>query len=263
MARLDRRTVVVTRAGEGPDALCERLQELGAAVRLLPAIALAPPADPGPLAAALRGLSRFEWVAFTSAAAVDRVLDALAAAGLPDGELAARRLAAVGPATADRLGSRLRPPDLLPAEATGAALAAALAPSVAGRRVLVPRPAEGRRELVEGLAAAGAEVTAVEAYRTVPVPAARLAPLAAWIRAGEVDAVAFASPSAVRAVATALGPAAPILAGVLLGAIGPTTAEALREAKLPVGVVAEPHTGGALAEAIAERLGPSRGARPR
>ena len=34
---------------------------------------------------------------------------------------------------------------------------------------------------MDGLAAAGAEVTAVEAYRTVPAAAERLAPLAAWI----------------------------------------------------------------------------------
>ncbi len=256
MSRLDRRTVVVTRAGSGPDALAERLRELGAAVRELPAIAFAPPEDPRPRDAALRGLAGFEWVAFASATAVDRVLDRLSELGIPKDALAGRLLAAVGPATAARLRERLRDPELIPGEATGEALARELAPVVRGRRVLLPRPAEGRPELVEGLRAAGASVAAVESYRTVPVPPERLACLGGWIRAREIDAVAFASPSAVRAVAGALGPDRSILGDVLVAAIGPATARALEELGLAHGAVADRHTGRDLAEAIAVRLGP-------
>jgi uroporphyrinogen-III synthase len=255
-ARLDGRTVVVTRAAGGPDALVGRLRELGATVRELPAIAFEPPADPRPLDTALRSLERFDWVVFASATAVDRVLARMAALGIPAAALSGRSLAAVGPATAERIASALRAPDLLPPDATGQALARALAPRVRGRRVLVPRPAEGRVEIVDGLAAAGAEVTAVEAYRTVPAAAERLAPLAAWIEREEVDAVAFASPSAVRALAGALGPAAALLGRVLLAAVGPTTAEAIREAGLEVEVAPRRHTGKDLAEAIAAKLGP-------
>lgn len=254
MERLDRRTVVVTRAGGGPDALVDRLRELGASVRELPAISFAPPGDPGPLDAALRALERFDWVVFASATAVDRVLDRLGALQVPGEALARRSLAVVGPATADRLRSRLRAPDLQAPEATGEALAHALAPSVEGRRVLLPRPAEGRAEILDGLTAAGARVASVEAYRTVPVPPERLARLASWIERREIDAVAFASPSAVRAVVAALGPAA--MGGVLLAAIGPTTSRALQEAGLRAGAVASRHTGTDLAEAIAARLGP-------
>ncbi len=256
MERLDRRTVVVTRAGGGPDALADRLRQLGASVRELPAIGFAPPEDPAPLDAALRTLDRFDWVAFASATAVDRVLDRLAALGLARESLDGRSLAVVGPATAERLRARLRAPDVQAAEATGGALADTLAPSVRGRRVLLPRPAGGRPELLDGLSAAGAEVTAVEAYRTVPASTELLAPLASWIERREVDAVAFASPSAVRAVVSALGSAAPVLGRVLLAAIGPTTSRALEEAGLRPAVVANRHTGTDLAEAIATRLGP-------
>lgn len=248
--------MVVTRAGLGQDALAERLRELGAAVRELPAIALAPPTDPGPLDAALLHLERFAWVVFASAAAVDRVLFRLGELGVDRAALSSRSLAAVGGATGARLESAVRGPDLVPLETTGEALARALAPFVGGRSVLVPRAAEGRPEILAGLAAAGAEVTAVEAYRTLPAPAETLAGMASWIERQEVDAVAFASPSAVRAVAAALGPKARLLGRVLLAAIGPTTAEALREVGLLAGVVADRHTGKGLAEAIAARLGP-------
>lgn len=254
--RLHGRTVVVTRRKGEEDALSARLAALGAAVRELPSIEFQPPADPGPLDAALRDLARFEWVVFTSATAVERTLERMRTLGLEPARLGAARLAAVGPATAERLAREVRPPDVVPREAKGDALAAELAPHVRGRRVLFPRPAEGRPETISGLLAAGAELTAVEAYRTVPAPPETLARLGAWLAGGEVDAVAFASPSAVHAIVGALGARADLLRGVLLAAIGPTTAEALRAAGLPVGAVPARFTGSDLAEVIAERLGP-------
>ena len=253
--RLDRRTVVVTRGRGGEDALSARLRELGAGVREIPSIAFAPPADAGPFDAALRDAGRFAWVVFASAIAVERTVARARALGLDPAALGRARLAAVGPATADRVARELREPDLVPAEATGAAMAAALAPHVRGEAVLVLRPAEGRPELVDGLRAAGAVVAAVEAYRTVPAPAEAVRPLAAWIAAGEVDAVAFASPSAVAAVVAGLGPDASLLRRVLLAAIGPTTADALRAVGLEPGAVPTRHTGADLAESIAASLG--------
>lgn len=252
------RTVVVTRGkgSEGKDALAARLEELGAEVRALPSIAFAPPADPAPLDAALRALERFDWAVFTSANAVDRTVERLRALGLDPAALGRLRLAAVGPATAERLAAAVRAPDVVPAEAKGDVLARTLGDQVRGRRVLFPRPAEGRPETVAGLLAAGAELTAVEAYRTVPAPPEALALLAGWLAAGEVAAVAFASPSAVAAVLAALGERSALLRGVLVAAIGPTTADALRAAGLPVGAVPEHYTGRDLAEAIAARLGP-------
>jgi uroporphyrinogen-III synthase/uroporphyrinogen III methyltransferase/synthase len=252
--RLDRRTVVVTRSKGGEDALAARLRELGAEVRELPSIVFAPPADPGPLDAALRELARFDWVVFASATAVERTVARLGELGLPVAALARPSLAAVGPATAECLARAVREPDLVPAEARGEAMAAALTPRVRGRRVLLPRPAEGRPELLDGLRAAGAEVAAVEAYRTVPAPPEAIRPLAGWLAAGEVAAVAFASPSAVRAVLAGLGADAGLLRRVPLAAIGPTTADALRAEGFEVAAQPARHTGADLADALAERV---------
>jgi uroporphyrinogen-III synthase/uroporphyrinogen III methyltransferase/synthase len=256
--RLDRRTVVVTRSKGGEDALAARLRALGAEVREIPSIAFAPPADPGPLDAALRDLARFEWAVFASATAVERTVERLAALGLAPASLARLSLAAVGPATAESLTRAVRAPDLVPAESKGEVMAAALAPRVRGRRVLLPRPAEGRPELLEGLRAAGADVAAVEAYRTVPAPPEAVRPLAAWIEAGEVSAVAFASPSAVRAVVAGLGERAALLRRVPLAAIGPTTAEAIRGEGLLVAAQPARYTGVDLADAIAALVGSPR-----
>jgi len=258
VARLDRRTVVVTRSKGGEDALTARLRDVGAEVREIPSIAFAPPADPAPLDAALRDLARFDWAVFASATAVERTVARLRALGLAEAALARLSLAAVGPATAERLAREVREPDLVPAESKGEAMAAALAPRVRGRRVLLPRPGEGRPELLDGLLAAGAEVTAVEAYRTLPAPAEAIRPLAGWIEAGEVYAVAFASPSAVKAVVAGLGARAGLLRGVVLAAIGPTTSDALRAAGLEPAVQPDRYTGADLADAIAARFAASR-----
>jgi uroporphyrinogen-III synthase/uroporphyrinogen III methyltransferase/synthase len=257
VARLDGRTVVVTRGRGESDALGDRLRSLGAVVRELPSIACGPPASWDALDAALRTLDAFDWVVFASVNGVERALERMAALGLPASALAGRRLAAVGPATAARLSRDVRAPDFVPAEAKGEALARELAPLVAGRRVLLPRAADGRPELPRGLEAAGARLEAPDAYRTVPAPADTLRPLAGWIARGEVDAVAFASPSAVRAIVAALGAEREALRRVLLAAIGPTTAAALEAEGLPVGALPEAYTAPALADVIAERLGPA------
>jgi uroporphyrinogen-III synthase/uroporphyrinogen III methyltransferase/synthase len=252
MGPLSGRVIVVTRDEKpGGDPLATRLRALGAAVLEVPSIALAPPADPAPLDAALRDLGGFAWVAFTSANAVTRTLGRARALGVAlPGELP--RLACVGPATAEALAAAWRAPDLVPEDHRGEALAGVLGPLARGARVLVPRAEEGRPELVDGLARAGAEVVAPVVYRTVPVPPEALAPLVDALARSAVDAIAFASPSAVRSVLAGVG--AVRLAEVPLAAIGPTTAAALTEGGLRASIVPVRFTAGDLAEAIAERL---------
>ncbi len=250
------RVVAVTRPRGGEDALKARLLELGARILEAPAIVLAPPASFDDLDRALRALERTDWIAFASAAAVERTAARAAELGIPPAALARPRLAVIGAGTAKRLARLLRAPDLVPPDARGESLAAALAGQVKGLRVLVPRPEESRPELVEGLARAGAEVVAPVAYRTVPAPPESLQPLAAALRAGAVDAVAFASPSAVRSVVAALGPGAILLLRCALAAMGPTTAAELRAHGLVAAVEPAHPSGRALADALAERLGP-------
>ena len=253
--RLDGRRVAVTRAAGGEDPLTVRLRELGAHVIHVPAIAAAPPESWEEFDAALSDITQYDWIAFASATAVDAALSRIVALGLPPPPVGTR-LAAVGRATAQHLQDRLRAPDLVPEQATGAALAEAMAPHVRGRRVLLPRAAEGRAELLEGLVAAGADVVAATCYRTVAAPASAMAPLAEAIAEGRIDAVTFASPSAVKSVVAALGARAALLEHCVLAAIGPTTAAALQEAGLRVAAMPDTASAAALADALARRLGP-------
>ena len=248
------RRVAVTRPAGGEDGLSARLRQLGAEVLECPAVEIGPPRALEPLDRALRALAETDWIAFTSANAVERTCARARELELPVAALARPRLAAVGAATAERLSRLVRPPDLVPSRASGEGLAAALAGEVRGRRVLVPRAEEGRVELLEGLARAGAEVASPAAYRTVAVAPEALGPLAAALRAGALDALVFASPSAVRSVISALGEGRELLAGVALAAIGPTTAAELRAHGLAVAAEPAEPSGAALAEALAAAL---------
>lgn len=249
-AALAGRGVAITRAEAAPGPLERRLLARGARVLRWTAVAFAPPADPQPLAEALTGIERFDWVVFASAHAVEVVLE-----GLPH-QPAALRVAAAGSATAEvleRAGWRV---DCVP-EVFGAAglLAALSAVDLAAIRVLLPASAVGRDELAAGLAARGARIERVEAYRTLPA-ALDAAACHAALAAREVDAVTFASPSAVEGLAQALGgPAMTALAAAAaLIAIGPTTSQALVARGLPVAAEATPSTLGGLVAAVERAL---------
>ncbi len=163
------------------------------------------------------------------------------------------RVAVVGPATAaaaERAGWRV---DRLPAELSAAGLVESFrsAGDAPGARILLPASAQGRPELAAGLAALGATVAAVEAYRTLP-SALDGAACRAALAAGEVDAITFTSPSAVSGLERALGPAdfAAALSGRLVVSIGPTTTRALSERGRAPDAEARPSTLDGLVEAL-------------
>ncbi|MBE3069445.1 MAG: uroporphyrinogen-III C-methyltransferase, partial [Planctomycetes bacterium] len=99
------RRIVVTRARAQASSLVARLEALGAETIEAPAIRIEPPDDPAPLAEAARAAGDFDWIVFTSTNGVDAFFAALAAAGLDARRLAGCRVAAIGPATAERLAA--------------------------------------------------------------------------------------------------------------------------------------------------------------
>lgn len=244
------RRLLVTRRPEQSAELSERLRALGAEVVELPAIETALPEDVSALDGALRRLGEYDWVAFTSPNAVQFARERLDAASLPAAGLGKRpRVAAVGPATTASFRAQfpgvevaLEPAGDFRAEGLLAAFAAL---EVAGRRVLLPVSDRARDVLAEGLRARGAVVDAVVAYRTV-APAGLAGRLEGELAAG-VDAVLFASPSAVENLVQAAGELIRPLAAVVMG---PVTERAARDAGLRVVGVASPSTIDGLVDAV-------------
>jgi uroporphyrinogen-III synthase len=213
--------IAVTRADAGE--LRAHLTELGGEVVHVPLIEIADPADGGnALRRALLRLGAFDWLVVTSARGAERVGGY--AAGHP-----AVRLAAVGPATARVLAATAgRPVDLVAAIPRVEGLLAEFPRTPA--RVLVAQADRAGSALADGLSAAGHQVEAVTAYRTVircPAPSE-----VAELRS--VDAVVFASGSAATGWVRAVGRSAP----AVVIAVGPATARAARTEGLLVTHVA-------------------------
>jgi uroporphyrinogen III methyltransferase/synthase len=238
------RRVVVTRARTQASALSARLQELGAIPIEVPTIRIDPPEDAGAgLEQAATDLASgcYDWVVFSSA----NVVTALLAHVTDARSFGPARIAAMGPGTAEALAAWRIIPDLVPERAIAEGMLEAFPdPPGPDSRVLLPRAAAGRDALPVGLVAAGWQVDAVEAYRTVPVPmndADRAAVAGA-------DAVCFASASAVKGLLDAAG--GPEVVPAVVVCIGPSTAAAATAAGLPVTAVAERHTIPGLVDAL-------------
>jgi uroporphyrinogen-III synthase len=229
VAPLTGRVVVTTR--DRPGRLDRLLAELGATVLHVPLIAIEPLDD---VDVSLEGA---DWLVVTSQHGADAV-----------GELAAAHpevlLAAVGTRTAEVLAERAgRSVDLVPDRHTAADLVRVF-PVGEGR--VVAALGDLASELSAGLWDKGWATDTYVVYRTVlqaPDPDVRAALLHA-------DAVAFASGSAARAWAAAVGAATP----PVVVAIGPTTEAAARGAGLSVTHVARDHDVDGLATAVAEAL---------
>ena len=85
----------------------------------------------------------------------------------------------------------------------------------------------------------GAELTVIEAYRSIP-DGAGVETLARAIEAGKIDLATFTSASAVRGYIDAVGEE--LALRVPAASIGPQTSEALREAGIEVKAEAEEST---------------------
>ena len=247
---MKRPRVVVTRPANGPDRLTERLQELGCEVVAAPAIRIGPPRSYEALDRLVRSASRYGYLLFMSRNAV-RYYVQRARRLRRGGPLvpADVQVGVVGTATgalAERAGMDVT---VRSEGRTGVDLAEAVAAeAAAGAQVAVIQAEDGLKEPAERLRTAGMAVTRIAAYRTRPAAVPR--GVVSAIRSGEIEALAFASPSSAVSFAVALGGLASVPASVVVAAIGPTTAAACVRAGRAPDVVAAESSGKALGEAV-------------
>jgi uroporphyrinogen III methyltransferase/synthase len=244
--------ILVTRPRAQAGRLAALLEARGAEVVSFPTIAIEPPEDWGPLDAAIRTLGAYRWVLFTSVNGVAAFLARSAHAGL-DGSLTGRRVAAIGPRTADELRRSGIQPELVPDEYRAEGLLQALRPRLErGDRVLLVRAAEAREVLPRELEAQGNPVTVVPAYRTVRAEhgGERILGL---LRSSRLAAVTFTSPSTVGGFLGLVGHAEArrLLEDVVVAVIGPVTGDAATQHGLRVTVMPREYTIPALADALA------------
>lgn len=240
--------VAVTRPRERSGHGFDVLRELGF-VPLVRRLIRIEAAD-AELLSAITHLRDADWVLFTSAEAV-RAMDRarrLASLSWPSQV----RAACVGPATAKAATQAGLTIGLIPDVFDGAALAEALLRDhdTRSQKFLWPRAEAANSGLADRLRQAGATVTDVIAYRTVPnaVGAQRLR---RDLDAKTIAAVLFFSPSAVDSFAGLVGT---VPADVIVAVIGRSTGERARIHNIPVHVQPATHTIKTLAESLREYI---------
>ena len=249
------RRIVVTRARAQAGELSEKLQRLGAEVLEFPTIEVRPPEDYGPLDEAIRELDSFSWLIFTSVNGVEAFVERLAHHGLdlravPRGA----RVAAIGPATAQRIREAGLRVDVVPREFRAEALIEEVSgDALAGQRLLIPRARAAREILPDKLREAGAEVVVPPAYESIPFLQGK-DKLTEKLEAGEVDCVTFTASSTVENFVRAFGAgeAARLLADSRVVCIGPITADTARGRGIQVDAEAREYTISGLVEAVVD-----------
>lgn len=241
----------ITRPIEQSGPTIEQCLELGAEPVLMPTIEIQPPADWNAVDGAIQRLPEFDWLVFTSANGVRYFCERLWELGHDARRLSSLQIAAIGEATSDALAMRKLRADLVPTSYRAEALATAMAPRVSGRRVLWVRASRGREVLPQELTSAGATVEELIAYQNCDAPT--LPPQALQLlERGRLNWIALSSPASARQLPKLLTAAARDQLGVAtrIASISPVTAEAAREAGLPVAAVARTFTWPGLFEAI-------------
>ncbi len=256
MRPLAGKRILVTRPHAQAPELAERLAALGAEAIEAPAIRIVPPNDMQPLDDACAAAASFDWIVFTSANGVDAFVERAAAHGPGARALEGVRICAIGPATAARIARHGLQVDLAPSDHRGEGVSEALRTGrdLRKTRILLPRADIARPLLPDALRAAGADVTEVTAYRTIPAAGWPGGAVREMIMKNEIDAVTFTSASAVRSVVQSLGAdrAVDLLGATVVAAIGPVTVRAARQLGVETPVMPSTYTVPALARALAD-----------
>ena len=242
--------IVVTRTRKQASVLSNKLRALGAHVIELPTIRIEPPTDLREFAELVQDAHVYDWIIFTSANGVDAFFDIFFKLYDDAREIGAVRIAAIGPATAQRVKDFHLHVDLQPDEFVAEAVVKEFEKqgSIENLRILLVRAEKAREVLPKKLSAAGAIVDEAFAYRTVPETRDTSGARRQLAQDG-ADLITFTSSSTVENF-LALG--LPWPKGMRIASIGPITSKTVGDHGLTVDVEARRHDIDGLAQAIRE-----------
>jgi uroporphyrinogen III methyltransferase / synthase len=245
--------VVVTRSREQGGRLSGRLRELGAQVIEVPTIKFEPPTQRQEIVDALLELNAYDWLVFTSPNGVTKFFEYFFKRFHDMRDLGGARIAAVGPATANKLKELHLQVDLMPDEALGLEIAKAFTKfeTIENLKICILRAEVANPDLPKELEALGAIVDDVAVYRTVPETEDVTGAAANLLEQG-ADWVAFTSGSTVENFHARFDLPALLrkFPQIKTATIGPETSKALAALGLKPTLQAKSHTLDGLVEAL-------------
>jgi len=242
--------IVVTRTRKQASVLSNKLRALGAYVIELPTIRIEPPSDLREFAELVQDAHMYDWIVFTSANGVEAFFDIFFKLYEDAREIGGVRIAAIGPATAQRVKDFHLHVDLQPDEFVAEAVSREFKKhgSIENLRILLVRAEKARDTLPKELSALGAIVDKAFAYRTVPETRDTSGARRQLVEDG-ADLITFASSSTVENF-LALG--LPWPKGMRIATIGPITSKTVRDQGLKVDIEAHRHDIDGLVRVIRE-----------
>src|SRR5215510_9718268 len=242
--------IVVTRTRKQASVLSSKLRALGAHVIELPTIRIEPPSDLRAFAELVQDSHVYDWIVFTSANGVEAFFDIFFKLYDDSREIGGARIAAIGPATAQRVKDFHLHVDLQPEEYVAEDVVREFKKqgSIENERILVVRAEKARDVLPKELSALGAIVDQAFAYRTVPEIRDTSGARQQLAKDG-ADLITFTSSSTVE---NFLALQLPWPKGMRVASIGPITSRTARDNGLRIDVEAKRHDIDGLVEAISD-----------
>ncbi len=242
--------IVVTRTRKQASVLSGKLRALGAHVIELPTIRIEPPSDLREFAELVQDAHIYDWIVFTSANGVEAFFNIFFKLYDDAREIGGARIAAIGPATAQRVRDFHLHVDLQPEEFVAEDVVRVFKQqgSIENLKILLVRAEKARDLLPKELSALGAIVDQAFAYRTVPETRDASGARRQLAEDG-ADLITFTSSSTVENF-LALG--LPWPKGMQVASIGPITSRTARDNGLKVDIEARRHDIDGLVQAIRE-----------
>ncbi len=191
---LNGKKIIITRALEQASEAREIFRKNGAEVFDLPSLVIGPPDDWAPLDDALKEITTFDWLIFSSANGVRNVDDRVKEIGLSLSEISKNiQIAAVGRKTASLLADMDVKISFVPPSFVADSLVEYFPQNQKGLKLFIPRVQTGGRSiLADSFKLKGAEVTEVAAYESFcpkEIPQKTIDAL----HSGQIDIIAFTS----------------------------------------------------------------------
>jgi uroporphyrinogen III methyltransferase/synthase len=252
---------IVTRPQGQETELCDALLAHGAVVSHVPVVDI----QPLPLSDSdifnLQALSEFDWVILTSSNGVRIFFEHIKELHITLPPQSPPALACIGPKTAEVLRSYWRSPDFVPDEYRAECIIQGLGTSLTGKRILLARAQQARKNLAVDLNALGAEVKEIQLYsierltdiETVKSVAASLQPA----NPNKRRAVVLTSGEIARSFLTLLerGGLQDEITSLDFICIGPITAQALEEQRIKPTLIAKDYTAQGLVDVMCAYYG--------
>lgn len=242
--------IVITRPERQADDLAVLLEREGARTINFPAIKITSPQDWSGLDAALNKLDTYNWLIFTSANGVQYFFARLLELNRDIRELKGIKICCIGPATAKQITGRGIKVDLVPQKFIAEGILKSFGEiNLKEQKILLPRAAEARDILPEGLKKMGAAVDVVTAYETVN-SGKKKEELEKLIKGNEIDVITFTSSSTVTNFLKIMGKDYIFPPQTKIACIGPVTEATARKAGLNVDIQQEEYTMDGLVQAL-------------